>query len=134
MGWLVRTNTKSDTRFLFLSARHVNWNYPEAGSCRSVNYIISFNWHGDSGGLRRRCCNNSFSKRPKCVWKGFEEIAKFGGALRLLTVGLVISTATFLTLADKIKGEAVVAILSGVAGYVLGAFQRSMDKPPSGGG
>jgi hypothetical protein len=73
----------------------------------------------------------AFRKDENASGKAFVEIAKFGGALRLLTVGLVISTAAFLTLADKIKGEAVVGILSGVAGYVLGGLQRAMDKRPS---
>jgi hypothetical protein len=72
----------------------------------------------------------AFWKDKNASVKNFTDIAKFGGALRLLTVGLVIIAATFLTLADKIKGEAVVAIISGVAGYVLGGLQRDQDKTP----
>ena len=71
----------------------------------------------------------AFWKDKNASVKDFVEIAKFGGALRLLTVGLVVFTATFLTLADKIRGEAVVAIISGVAGYVLGGLiQRDKGK------
>jgi hypothetical protein len=72
----------------------------------------------------------AFWKDKNASVKNFTDIAKFGGALNLLTVGLVIIAATFLTLADKIKGEAVVAIISGVAGYVLGGLQRDRDKTP----
>ena len=41
---------------------------------------------------------------------------------------MIVLAATFLALANKITGEAVVAIISGVAGYVLGGFQHRKDK------
>ena len=73
----------------------------------------------------------AFRKDEKSL-KAFVEIAKFGGALRILTVAFIILAAAFLTMADKIQGEAAAAIISGVAGYVLGGFQRSTDERPPG--
>jgi hypothetical protein len=80
--------------------------------CASVVAIVAFRKDGNASG------------------EAFVKIANHGGALKLLTVGLVVFTATFLTLADKIRGEAVVAIISGVAGYVLGGVERDKGKTP----
>ena len=67
-------------------------------------------------------------------------------ALRLLTVGMIVTAATTLALAKVLDGSSLAAILSGIAGYVLGGktprrgylappspmpISRSKDKPPS---
>ena len=74
----------------------------------------------------------AFWRDEKSSARNFLGIAQHGGALRIITVGMIVLAATFLALANKITGEAVVAIISGVAGYVLGGFQRSRDKKQEG--
>ena len=50
---------------------------------------------------------------------------------KLTTIILIIVAATFLGLLQLVSGESVVAILSGIAGYVLGARPPlRKEKPP----
>ncbi|HEX7314366.1 MAG TPA: hypothetical protein VF297_10610 [Pyrinomonadaceae bacterium] len=55
----------------------------------------------------------------------FSRLFERSDAIRVLTVGGIVIAATFLALVGIIKESAVVAILSGIAGYVLGGTQRS---------
>jgi hypothetical protein len=70
----------------------------------------------------------AFGRDEKSSARYFAGFAEQAGALRIITVGMIVLAATFLALANKITGEAVVAIISGVAGYVLGGFQHRKDK------
>ena len=54
-----------------------------------------------------------------------------GNALRLLTVLLVISAATFLGLSHKLD-ESLATLLAGIAGFVLGGMRRSENASQSG--
>ncbi|WP_025899368.1 hypothetical protein [Sneathiella glossodoripedis] len=51
---------------------------------------------------------------------------------KLITIILIIVSTTFLGLLQLVNGESVVAILSGIAGYVLGGQGvRRKEKPTS---
>jgi hypothetical protein len=58
----------------------------------------------------------------------FTSFFQRGDALRMITVGGIVIAATFLGLAKIVEGTAVVAILSGIAGYVLGGVEYSKNK------
>ena len=68
-------------------------------------------------------------------WKGNISGASIAGILRqtdvpkLATIILIVLAASLLGLLGVIKGEAVIALLSGIAGYVLG--HRSSPKDSS---
>ena len=49
--------------------------------------------------------------------------------LQLLTVMLVIASATVLALLGILESNGITGILSGVAGYVLGGLGRGTEKP-----
>jgi hypothetical protein len=63
------------------------------------------------------------------VWKGtaesFGTILQRANIVQMLTVVTIIMAAFVLRVVDKIDSEAVVSILSGIAGYVLGAASRT---------
>jgi hypothetical protein len=59
--------------------------------------------------------------------KTFTLFLQRGDALRIMTVGGIVVAATFLALAGVLDGAAVAAILSGIAGYVLGGLGKSKD-------
>ena len=53
---------------------------------------------------------------------------------KLATIVLIVLAVTFLGLLKIVAGEAVVAVLSGIAGYVLGGKTKASDKEiPRGG-
>ena len=54
-----------------------------------------------------------------------------GNALRIATVLVIIGTAAVLALADKLS-EGVLALMSGIAGYVLGGISRSNNGSDDG--
>lgn len=58
----------------------------------------------------------------------FTRFYEQGAALRLITVGMIIIGSCFLALIGKIGSDAVVAILSGIVGYVLGGSGRAKNK------
>lgn len=59
--------------------------------------------------------------------KVFGELLGFEGSLKIITVGWIVIAVTFLALAGIINEPAVVAIMSGIAGYVLGGVGKSKD-------
>jgi hypothetical protein len=63
----------------------------------------------------------SFSKDNKVASEYLTRIFEGGSALRLMTVLAVILSATVLSLAGQLK-EGTIALLSGIAGYVLGGI------------
>jgi len=65
------------------------------------------------------------------VWKAGKDaltpvlqLATQGDMLRMLTVVFIVSAATGLLVLDKVRGESVITVLSGIAGYVLGGYGR----------
>jgi hypothetical protein len=82
----------------------------------------------------------SFNKDNKVASEYMTRVFVGGAALRLLTVLAVILSATILSLAGQLK-EGTIALLSGIAGYVLGGISAEAqgdkkanpeDKPPAG--
>jgi len=63
----------------------------------------------------------SFHKDNKVASEYLTRVFEGGSALRLMTVLAVILSATVLSLAGQLK-EGTIALLSGVAGYVLGGI------------
>ena len=72
----------------------------------------------------------AFWKTEKGAAKTFSLLLERSNVLQMLTVILIVAAATLLRLADAINSEAIVSILSGIAGYVLGGvgFGRQKDK------
>jgi len=70
----------------------------------------------------------AFWKTEKGGAKTFTMFFQRGVALRMLTVGAIVVGAIFLALAGTIKESSVVAILSGIAGYVLGGYERTKSN------
>jgi hypothetical protein len=68
------------------------------------------------------------------AWKGtgesFGTILQRANIVQMLTIVTIIIAACTLRVVDKIDSEAVVSILSGIAGYVLGGTGRSQNPPP----
>ncbi len=60
---------------------------------------------------------------PDVASKSLKEFFNGGNALKILTVFAVLVTATYLALAGQLS-EAAIALLSSVAGYVLGAMKN----------
>jgi hypothetical protein len=58
----------------------------------------------------------------------FSQLLGRSGALKVITVGWIIIATTFLGLAGVFKEAAVVAILSGTAGYVLGGAEKTKNR------
>ena len=65
----------------------------------------------------------AIKKSPEIVSKSLEEFFNGGNALKILTVFAVLVTASYLALADQLS-DAVIALLSSIAGYVLGALKK----------
>jgi len=63
--------------------------------------------------------------------RGRDEIMKVllseGNLLRMIAVGFIIASVGTLCLVGKLSGEVASAILSGVAGYVLGGIPKKSD-------
>ena len=72
----------------------------------------------------------AFHKDPKHAARALEIAIRDGTALRIVTVFAVLGTTTVLTFAGRLT-EGTLALLSGVAGYVLGGLQANgkRDKP-----
>jgi hypothetical protein len=64
----------------------------------------------------------------------FATIIQHGNMLQMLAVALIIVAVIGLALLDKINAEAVVSILSGIAGYVLGGVTGRMGARHAGAG
>jgi hypothetical protein len=58
----------------------------------------------------------------------FTALIQHGNMLQMLAVAMIIAAVVGLGLLDKINAEAVVSILSGIAGYVLGGVAGRMGK------
>jgi hypothetical protein len=58
----------------------------------------------------------------------FSLLLQRANALQMLAVILIIVAAVVLRMANAINSEAIVSILSGVAGYVLGGVTKSKDE------
>lgn len=57
--------------------------------------------------------------------KTFSLLIQRGNLLKLLTVLCIVIAATMLAILGKIPSEGITAILSGIAGYVLGGIGKS---------
>jgi uncharacterized membrane protein YedE/YeeE len=68
----------------------------------------------------------AFSRTQKGAAKSFTLLVQRGDLIRILTVTLILLVATLLTLLGKIEGAAMVGILSGIAGYVLGSLDKGI--------
>jgi hypothetical protein len=65
--------------------------------------------------------------------KSFGLLFERGNFLRLATAVLIILATILLAALDKLNSEGVAAILSGVAGYVLGGMDRKSNDIANGG-
>jgi len=72
--------------------------------------------------------NSAFKKTEKGAAKSFGMLFQRGNFLKLATVILVIVAVIFLALLDILKENGVIAILSGVAGYVLGGLEKNSSQ------
>ena len=72
----------------------------------------------------------AFWKTEKGGAKTFSLLLVRANALQMLAVILIVISAIILRLANAISSEAVVSILSGVAGYVLGGIAPKKDPGP----
>lgn len=70
----------------------------------------------------------AFWKTEKGGAKTFSLLVQRASAIQMATVVLIILGACSLRMLNLISSEAVVSILSGVAGYVLGGVSRSSAK------
>lgn len=59
--------------------------------------------------------------------KTFSLLIQRGNLLKLLTVLCIVVAATMLAVLGKIQPEGITAILSGIAGYVLGGVGKSLS-------
>ncbi len=73
----------------------------------------------------------AFSKTGKGAAKSFGLMFQRGNFLRIATVVLIVVAVIFLAVTGFIKENGIVAILSGVAGYVLGGLEKDKPKPES---
>jgi hypothetical protein len=69
----------------------------------------------------------AFRKTETGGAKTFSLLLERSNALQMLTVILIVLAACMLRLIDMINSEAVITLLSGVAGYVLGGARREKD-------
>ena len=69
----------------------------------------------------------AFWKSDKGAARTFSILVQRANVVQMLAVVLIILAACGLRIMDKINAEAVVSILSGVAGYVLGGSSRSQQ-------
>ncbi|MFZ3384696.1 MAG: hypothetical protein WA144_12290 [Candidatus Methanoperedens sp.] len=60
--------------------------------------------------------------------KTFSLLIQRANALRLITVFSIVMVSALLALTGIIDGNGVIAILSGIVGYVLGGIQRSKEE------
>jgi hypothetical protein len=58
----------------------------------------------------------------------FKQLIQDANILQMLAVAVIIAAAVALRILDKISAEAVVSIISGIAGYVLGGVTGRMAK------
>lgn len=63
---------------------------------------------------------------PDVAAKSLKEFFSGGNALKILTVFAVLITMTYLALAGQLS-EAAIALLSSVAGYVLGSLKKEQN-------
>lgn len=68
----------------------------------------------------------AFWRTQKGAAKSFGLLFQRGNFLRIGTVVMVVVATIFLAIAEKLS-EGAVAVLSGVAGYVLGGLDRSKE-------
>lgn len=66
----------------------------------------------------------AFKKTDKGAAKSFSLLSQRGNFLKIATVIFVVIATIFLALVDIIKENGVIAILSGVVGYVLGGLEK----------
>jgi large-conductance mechanosensitive channel len=69
----------------------------------------------------------AFSKVKVGAGKSFGLLFQRGNFLRIITVFAVIQAVIFLALLGKLN-EGAIAVLSGVAGFVLGGLDKSKEK------
>ena len=70
----------------------------------------------------------AFIKTKGGVVQSFGLLFQRADALRIITVILIIITASFLALANKIEANGITAILSGISGFVLGSLGKESQK------
>ena len=73
----------------------------------------------------------AFSKVKVGAGKSFGLMFQRGNFLRIVTVFAVILAVVLLGISDKLT-EGAIAVLSGVAGFVLGGLDKSKGSPASG--
>ena len=69
-------------------------------------------------------------KMPAETLKFMEELVKSGSLIRLATILGIVAAIVILCVVGNISGEASVAALSGIAGYVLGGEKLTHSKNP----
>ena len=62
-------------------------------------------------------------KSPEIASKSLKEFFSDGNAVKILTVFAVLVAATYLSLAGQLS-ESMIALLSSIAGYVLGSLKK----------
>lgn len=65
----------------------------------------------------------AFWKDPRQATEAVKAFFEGGNALRIATVLVILGTTTVLAFADKLS-EGILALMSGIAGYVLGGLTR----------
>lgn len=70
----------------------------------------------------------AFWRTQKGSAKTFSLFLQRANALKLLTVALIVIASTLLALTGIVDGAAAMAILSGIAGYVLGGMGRAKEE------
>lgn len=69
----------------------------------------------------------AFSKIEKGAGKSFGLLFRRGNFLRIFTVLLIVQAVIILSVLNLL-GTGAIAILSGIAGYVLGGLEKSKDQ------
>jgi H+/Cl- antiporter ClcA len=71
----------------------------------------------------------AFWKTRRGHAKTFSLLVRRAGVLHLLTVLAIIAAAVILAIIDKLESGSIAAILSGIAGYVLGGLAKTIGAP-----
>lgn len=104
-----------------------------APAWQSTGVWISVMWL--LGVLGAMCVLIVYASKRNWGVEALPELLRQGGfgvsLLRLLTVALVIGAVEVLALEGKVSGDASIAVLSGVAGYVLGGLPRDHRNHPT---
>lgn len=125
---LQRQSDKSATRAE--ETDHAKWSHPRAAELH--HHTLSVHAHrvrnpdrGCGNGLYDSVLEGEFLRRASIA-----QILQQTDIPKLATIILIVLAASLLGLLRIIAGEAVIALLSGIAGYVLGNRAAPKESPP----